>query len=251
IHERTTAVNPQASSPLYNGLIPPEIRNALFAAILAEYFPPDLAYPPSVRRPDYPGPPTINIAFLRTCRRVYLETYHLPPLLASHVFWHAPWSGPPGLTVQFPDPHGHPHEEHYFNVRLTSWQRTLVREVHLFTQMFWLDQSFAELAASEVLPEGVERLKITIRRGDWWYNELKDPFTINPHRGGMLEEYLEDVERAESGEEIPWEEDGWGGALQHLPALKELEMEFETTVDRKDELKIIVERALRWRFPMG
>jgi hypothetical protein len=31
----------------------------------------------------------------------------------------------------------------------------------------------------------------------------------------------------------------------------ELEMEFETTMNRKEELKKIVERSSRWRFPMG
>ncbi|KAJ7114302.1 hypothetical protein C8R44DRAFT_795427 [Mycena epipterygia] len=252
IHERPITVDPQAASPLFNGLIPPEIRNTLFAALLAEYTPSDtsLAFPSSVHRPGHTGPRKINVAFLRTCRRIYLETYHLPPQLATHVFWHAPRTGPPGLGDQFPNIHGHELETCYF-ARLAPWQLPLVNELKFFTQMFWLDQSFAPLCTSGVLPPGIERLKITLRRGDWWWCERNHPFMINPHRGGYLAEYNEDVAREERGEVIPWTEGAWGSALQLLPALKELEMEFETTVDRREEMKTIVERALRWRFPMG
>lgn len=252
IHERPITVNPQAASPLFNGLIPPEIRNVLFAAILAEYTPSDnsLAFHPAVRRPGHAGPRKINVAFLRTCRRIYLETYHLPSQLATHIFWHAPNTGPPPLGTQFPNIHGHEPESAYF-ARLAPWQRPLVTELQLFTQMFWLDGSFAPLCASGVLPLGVVRLKITIRRGDWWWCEHNHPFMINPHRGGYLAEYIEDVAREERGEGIPWADGAWGGALQLLPALKDLEMEFETTMDRRGELEKVVERALRWRFPMG
>ncbi|KAJ7247788.1 hypothetical protein C8J57DRAFT_1140069, partial [Mycena rebaudengoi] len=252
IHERPVAVDPQRASPLFNGIIPPEIRNTLFAFILAEYTPsdPSLAYPPSVRRPGQTGPRTINVAFLRTCRRIYLETYHLPPQLATHVFWHAPHTGPEGLSDRFPNIHGHELEAHYFAC-LALWQIPLVTEVKLFTQMFWLDESFAGLCASGVLPRSIERLKITLRSGDWWWCERNHPFMVNPHRGGYLTEYIEDVAREERGEVIPFAAGGWGGALQRLPALRELEIEFETTVNRTEELRKIVERALRWRFPMG
>ncbi|KAJ7200535.1 hypothetical protein GGX14DRAFT_466390 [Mycena pura] len=252
IHERPVAIDPQRASPLFNGLIPPEIRNTLFATILAEYTPsdPSLVYTPSARRLGQTGPRIINVALLRTCRRIYLETYHLPPQLATHVLWHAPSTGPPGLGDRFPDIHGHELEAHYF-ARLTRWQLPLVTEVKLFTQMFWLDQSFAGLCASGIFPPSIERLKITLKAGDWWWCEVNHPFMINPHRGGYLAEYIEDVAREERGEAIPFATGGWGGALQRLPALRELEMEFETTINRKEELKKIVERALRWRFPMG
>ncbi|KAJ7250062.1 hypothetical protein B0H12DRAFT_686280 [Mycena haematopus] len=191
----------------------------------------------------------MNITFLLTCRRIYLETYHLPPLIATHVFWHAPPSGPPDLRSQFPNIHGHAPERYYF-ARLPPWQLPFVKEVKLFTQMFWMDEDFAAMCRSGVLPAHVERLKITVRRGDWWYNERNHPFVINPHRGGHLEEYKEDVAREERGEVILWAEGAWGGAFQRLPALKELEIEFETSMDRMEELKIVVQRALKWRFPM-
>ncbi|KAJ7746711.1 hypothetical protein B0H14DRAFT_3514219 [Mycena olivaceomarginata] len=254
IHERSIAADPQAASPLYNGLIPPEICNTIFAAILTEYTPsdPSREYPPSVRRPGYTGPRTTNIAFLLTCRRIYLETYHLPPQLVEHVFWHAPSTGPPGLGAQYPNIHGSTHEADYF-ARLTPWQLSFVRELKLFTQMYWLDDDFANACAGGDIPASVERLKITVRRGDWWYNERYHPFTVNPYRGRSLDlaEYNRDVAREVRGETIPWAANGWGGALQRLPALKELEMEFEMSVDRQQELEKVVERALRWKFPMG
>ncbi|KAF7348181.1 hypothetical protein MSAN_01771000 [Mycena sanguinolenta] len=230
------------------------LRSETFSSpiILEELTIPDPSreYPPHVRRPGFTGPFTMNVAFLLTCRRIYLETYHLPPLLATHVFWHGPHSGPPALGARFPDLYGHAPEEHYFAC-FAPWQLQFVKEVKLFTQMFWLEQSFPSMCADGVLPAGIERLRISVRRGDWWYNERKYPLFINPHRGGWLEDYVEDVARQERGEVIPWEDGGWGAAFQWLPALQELEIEFEMSVDRKEELKVMVQRALKWRFPMG
>ena len=42
---------------------------------------------------------------------------------------------------------------------------------------------------------------------------------------------------------------GWGYAFTKLKGLKELEMELETSDDKKDELMAIVEKAKTWRFP--
>ncbi|KAJ6508231.1 hypothetical protein C8R45DRAFT_966632 [Mycena sanguinolenta] len=252
IHELSVIADPQTASPLYDGRIPPEIRNLLFATILAELTidDPSRAYPRGVSRPGLTGPFAMNVALLVTCRRIYLETYHLPPLLATHVFWHGSSRGPPALWHRFPDHWGHSPEEHYF-ARLAPWQLRLVKEVKLFTQMYWLYQSFPTMCASNVLPTCLECLKITVRKRDWWDNESNHPFFINPHRGGNFEMYKEDTAREERGQVVPWTDSGWGAALQRLPALQELEIEFETSVDRKEELKIVVQRALRWRFPMG
>ncbi|KAJ7709603.1 hypothetical protein B0H17DRAFT_1028454 [Mycena rosella] len=249
IHERI-AVYPQSASPLYNGRIPPEIRNVLFEYILAEYTKTDAAsvYPQWLCRPGYTGARAINVAFLLTCRRVYLETYHLPAASKGHVFWHAPTTGPFG--AQFPDIHGFAHEQDYF-ARFQPWQLALVKEVHLFTQMYWLEQSFPELCESNVLPDGLERLRITLRAGDWWWCEQNYPFFLNPHRDGYLEEMNEDIAQEERGQTVEWEEGRWGAAFQGLQALRELEIEFETTMDRREEMRKIVNRALTWRFPMG
>ncbi|KAJ7752838.1 hypothetical protein DFH07DRAFT_904230 [Mycena maculata] len=252
IHARPLAVNPQSASPLYNGRIPPEIRNALFAAILAEYTDPDpaRAYPPNVSRPGYTGPRTLNVALLETCRRVYLETYHLPPRLKTHVFWQAPATGPPGLGARFPDIWGIAHETDYF-ARFQPWQLARVKEIHIFVQMYWLEKCFAELSCARAV-QGIERVKITLRSRDWWYCEHNYPFYINPHRGGGdLESMREEIAREQRGDVVPWEESGWGSSFQNMQALRVLEMEFETTLDRMGEMRTIVERAATWRLPMG
>ncbi|KAJ6597202.1 hypothetical protein DFH09DRAFT_1133946 [Mycena vulgaris] len=252
IHELSLIVNPQDHSPLYNGRIPPEIRNAIFEFVLAEYTKPDpaSAYRQSLCRPGYTGARAINVAFLLVCRRVYLETYHLPVAAKEHVFWHRPQTGPYGF--QFPDIHGIAHETQYF-ARFQAWQVALVKEIHLFTQMFWLEQSFASFCGAE-FTQGIEKIKITLRKGDWWYNAHNQPLFINPHktvRSGHWDAARAQIAREERGEVIPWDESGWGSAFKKLQALKELEMEFEMTMDKREEMRIIVNRALTWRFPMG
>jgi len=57
----------------------------------------------------------------------------------------------------------------------------LIKEIHLFTQLFWLEQTFPIFSGSSFL-QGMEKLKITIRRGDWWLNEKNVPLGINPQR---------------------------------------------------------------------
>ncbi|KAJ6563945.1 hypothetical protein B0H19DRAFT_1258474 [Mycena capillaripes] len=205
--QSTSVPSPQTlerAFPLFNGLIPHEIRNTLLAVILAEYTPSDhsLVYPPSVRRPGQIGPRTINVVLLRTCRRIYVETYHLPRQLATRL------------------------EVHYFTW-LARWRLHLVREVKLFTQMFWLAQSFAGFCASSILLPITEGGRLVV-----------------------LSEYIEDIAR-EKREVIRFAVGGQGCALHRLPALRVLEMEFETRMKRKEELKEIVKRALKWRFSMG
>lgn len=100
--------------------------------------------------------------------------------------------------------------------------------------------------------QGVERLRITIRRGDWWWNERNAPLGISPQRGrGEWREMRADWEAEERGEAVPWRGDGWGCAFGNLRGLRELEIEFETSEDKVGELAKIVQKAKTWRFPMG
>jgi hypothetical protein len=64
---------------------------------------------------------------------------------------------------------------------MTSWQLKLVKEVHLFTQMYWLEGQFLVFCNQPYLSQ-VEKLKLTIRRGDWWWNERNAPLYIHPKR---------------------------------------------------------------------
>ena len=99
--------------------------------------------------------------------------------------------------------------------------------------------------------QGVEKLKITIRRGDWWWNERNAPLGINPQRGnGNAHQMQQDWEAEKRGMVIPWRESGWGSAFGNLKGLKELEMEFETSEDKVAELGKIAEKAKTWKFPL-
>ncbi|KAH8602045.1 hypothetical protein B0O99DRAFT_491499, partial [Bisporella sp. PMI_857] len=242
LHTKDLSPDPQSASPLYNGRIPPEIRDQIFEYAMTELTKTDLRsqYPTNTNytRPGYTGRRMVTTALLLTCKLVYLETYHLPPVMKEHVFWHAR-SPATSRNLSL-------HEERYFAF-LEPWQRVLAKEIHLFTQLYWLEQSFPRLAG-EGFMQGIERVKITVRRGDWWYNEHNAPLGINPAR--------EDGEpllmRRDMGNwaEVEWSERSWGSAFRQMASLKELELELETSEDKVPELKKIVEWAKGWRFPM-
>jgi hypothetical protein len=98
----------------------------------------------------------------------------------------------------------------------------------------------------------IEKMTITLRRGDWWFWENGNALDINPQRGdATLHLMRADWKREEQGQVIPWNEDAWGCSFKHLRALQELEFEFETTVYEEKQLQDIVEHAKTWRFPMG
>jgi len=83
IHERSLHVNPQEGSPLFNGRTPPEIRNEIFILALTEYTTSEYPKNTGYTRPGYTGKRAVSIALLRSCRRIYLETY----LLVNFPFW--------------------------------------------------------------------------------------------------------------------------------------------------------------------
>lgn len=79
--------NPQLQSPLFNK-IPPEIRNHIFAYVLAEQDSAE-AIPESsyIYRPEYTCYRYIDTALLRTCRKIWLETYALPRINLTERIW--------------------------------------------------------------------------------------------------------------------------------------------------------------------
>lgn len=174
LHTQDLIINPQHDSPLYNGRIPPEIRDQIFSYALTEFTKsdPESQYPTDTnfKRPGYTGKRALTIALLSTCRRTYMETYHLPMIRKEHVFYHR--RHPPGFVQE---------EKQYFD-RMVPWQLAMVKEVQIFVQLFWLEQSFPNLARQEFM-QGIEKLTLTIRRGDWWYNESNAPLVLNPQRG--------------------------------------------------------------------
>ena len=233
-------INPQIASPLFSKL-PAEIRNHIFHYALLLY--PDPEHPYSKHsfwyRPGYTHTRAITTNLLLTCRRVYLETDLLPVVHNEHVVWGVEKSRvPPGSTNYLL------HDRH---MKLS--QRNAVRQVHLFTQQFWLeDWKNQWLAFTTSWPEGgPEKIKITIRHTDWWYNLLGEnsPLALDPKRKG----------RARVGDWVPddqpYESGSWGSRFVNLAGLKKFEMELETVEAKRNELDTIVEKAQSWKFPLG
>lgn len=99
--------------------------------------------------------------------------------------------------------------------------------------------------------QAIETIKITIRRGDWWWWKGGYPLGINAPRGnGDVPQMNCDMAAEKAGEIVPWDMGGWGGAFAQLKSIKELQMEFETSDKHKDQLVAIVNRAKTWGFPL-
>lgn len=99
----------------------------------------------------------------------------------------------------------------------------------------------------------VERLKITIRKSDWWWNERDEALSINPYTGDGQHYYvLEDIlTRINNGEKVEFAEGSWARFFAHLPKLEELIFEFESLDHKTTQLERIVTLAKGWEFPMG
>jgi hypothetical protein len=78
--------NPQHQSPLFS-VLPAEIRNHIFDLVLLECDATPFSTEDFWYRPDYPASRAINVALLRTCRLVYLETWNVPLLNVTHRQW--------------------------------------------------------------------------------------------------------------------------------------------------------------------
>ena len=103
-------------------------------------------------------------------------------------------------------------EIRYFD-RFLDWQMELVKDIHLFTQSFWLQGVLFRMSQRDFM-QGIEKIKITIRRGDWWWNEDNEPLGINPQRGtGEAYRMLSDWNDEREGKVIPWNVTGWGYAF--------------------------------------
>ncbi len=283
----TKDINPQLSSPLFNGRIPSEIRIQIFQFALAEYPSPDaerLPHDTAVRydhdpvplpelptdpshtafqrqipvgdwlRPDNTRPMIVNIALLCTCRRVYLEAHALPLLQKEHVLY----------LYRGPDPD----ETWSHNARVRQYftrklgkpssvpgmaQSDLVRSVRIFTQMYWLEDHgrFWSITNNKPWFRPVETLHITLRRSDWWDWESNHPPVVNPFRGGRADitEMQEDM-LLESGNP-EFRPRAWGLAFEKMPNLKTLIIDFETSEDKKSDMEKIVQWAVKWRFPLA
>jgi len=227
-HSDLDPANPQEDSLLFN-FIPAEIRNQIFDLVCTAYddnahpYPQDAYY----YRPRFRYAHRIDTAILRTCRRAYMETRHLPGSLNSHVEWHNRSRGPPVWTAEQGSPRSAT-SVHLFmqQVCLQSWDQRAYR----------LTQEFDHL----------RELKITIRHSDWWYWESDHALGLDPKSS---ESYGIGQPADVNAPLIP--NGAWGRSFYYLEGLEIFVLELETRVGKEKELEAIVARAKDWRFGLG
>lgn len=162
LYSISSNVDLQTSSPLYNGRVPPELRDMIFAYAMAEssavpdWITGQEKHPKYWVRPEYTNRKCVFTGLLRACKRTYLENRHLPPINLTHIFWFN--RGPPGICRTLPF--------QYFG-RFTPHQRAQAKTVHLCMQQYVQQSRLLDIARDHFL-QHVEKLKLTIRRSDWW-----------------------------------------------------------------------------------
>jgi hypothetical protein len=195
------------------------------------------------QRPGNKGLKKVHLPLLLTCRRAFIETQSLPATSKSHVFYFE--SGPPGLANRS--------LESYFE---KFQPRTLerVKEVQIFAQQYWLEASLLSKSQHSWRDyvAGVETLRLTLRRGDWWNNEHNHPLGLNFPRGnGDVAQLAHDIRATAEGEVVQWNTNGFGSAFKYWKRLKTLVLELETYEYKEAELEKIVEWAKTWKIPLA
>lgn len=240
----------QDACPLF-ALLPAEIRNHIYALSLESDDRSDTTASRSYQRyelyfrPGYKQPRCIPTALLQTCQHIYAEASLLPPAINEHTFWF--WRAPPHVKTHSP--------QAYFQL-MSPEQRAQVHHLHFFFQQFALeDDNWADFLSGLKFGEkeratrgetriSPKKMTITLRHSDWWYWENDEPLGIDPFRRGRT--HARDMGKTDRG----YEPGAWGNRLQLIPTLEEVVIEFETVMRKRDQLDAILDRALKWRFPM-
>ncbi|KAI1279078.1 hypothetical protein F5Y07DRAFT_48088 [Xylaria sp. FL0933] len=205
---------------------------------------------------DNTEPMRVNTSLLLTCRRVYLETCSLPLMQTEQRFYCR--RGPPGNDGNSDGPRTDVHK--FVTDRLSKpspvlrmSQKDLVQSVRIFAQQFWLEDKFLQLVRSHHWFASLQHLRFTLRRSDWWDWELNEPLRINPFKGNCCHGHTIGLMRsdmlAENGN-VEFAQGAWGRAFFHMPKLKTLTIDFETSEDKRDEMEAVVAWALKWKFPL-
>ncbi|KXG46752.1 uncharacterized protein PGRI_034980 [Penicillium griseofulvum] len=240
------------TSPLFT-VFPAEIRNRIYTFALESenidindnsqlYRLNDFCY-----RPGYTQPKRIQTALLQTCQQIYAEASLLAPAVNEHTFW---FYRAPSHVKDSSSP------LNYFR-KMTPKQRAQVQHLHLFTQQYFLeDNRWSQIWDGLTIGNSGRSLRgecrispkkmtITLRHTDWWFWEKNDPLGIDPFRPGR-------THAAQMGEPVSPDAAArsWGNQFTYLPCLKELVIEFETILRKRDQLDAIIQQALGWKFPI-
>lgn len=217
-------INLQQKSPLFS-VLPAEIRSLIFSYALTDYE--DTAQDTFGRdtywyRPGYQAKRRTATELLRTCKRVFQETWFLPFALAEHCFF---------LTHQERAPRKHITVE-----RMKEYLTTLrdfarnqdgmgipqIQSIRVFAQMWALEDP---RKLQEVLDlEGFQpkNITITLRYTDFWYWEHNRPIHIDAR---------------------------WVNTVRFPSSVSSISMDFEMIDRRKIEVDFITDLATQtWFF---
>ncbi|PCG91494.1 Hypothetical protein PENO1_093470 [Penicillium occitanis (nom. inval.)] len=217
-------INLQQQSPLFS-VLPAEIRSLIFTCALTDYE--DITQDAFGRdtywyRPGYQAKRRTATELLRTCKRVFQETWFLPFALAEHCFF---------LTQENRAPSKHVTVE-----RMKEYLTTLrefarnqdgmdiphIQSIRVFAQLWALEDS---RRLQEVLDlEGFQpkNITITLRYTDFWYWEHDRPMHIDAK---------------------------WVNTVRFPSSVSTISMDFEMIDRRKNEVDFITDLATqRWFF---
>ncbi|KXH39399.1 hypothetical protein CSIM01_11594 [Colletotrichum simmondsii] len=207
----------QFQCPLF-GTLPGEIRNEIFALALVQFSDEEggAAYPKDSYwyRPGFTGPRKSSSSLLRACKLAYAEGQKVFLRELEWAFWFD--RGPEGRTRN--------HACEKFFSALTEQQARDLTKVRFFTQMYWLEEG-RNLATLFAQPNfRPEVLTITVRYSDWWYWESDEPLRMK---------------------------EDWLRGFRGPKGLRELRVEYETLVGKREEMMGIVGRNKGWKLVVG
>jgi PAS domain-containing protein len=228
-----TTCHHQAQSPLFSTL-PPEIRSQIFNYTLSPIEDKTKLYAKETywARPDYSAPHKTYTELLRTCKRVYAESWFMPFALAEHSFYLVARDRAPSTRANWRrdkrlmegwlrvlnDIHGEGQEQGQGH----DGRKVEVGDVRVFAQLYLLGPGEllqSVLDAEHLLPKQVH---LTLRYTDFWHWENTRPLYI----GGK-----------------------WVGRVRFPGSVKVFAVDFESLERRKEEVDILVSQAVeKWVF---
>jgi hypothetical protein len=238
---RLTTFHLQSASPLFT-VLPPELRIFIFELVLSPFPNATATAVPFSSfgfRPETEYPMVQDVALLRSCRSIYLETYTLPASLRTFVSWALVWAERAPQRGPWPARHG---PGMFFRVpgpgaglsRLVPHARPYVCALHVYAQQISLereDWARACLGDDELaLAASILSLRITVRHTDFWFWEQDRPLAMDG--------------KTKYGA-------AWRAQFAAFPALDTLELELETLGRRRAELDALVAHVRTWQITLA
>lgn len=208
---------PQLESIIFNK-IPGEIRDLIFYYALCDYEDKSSLYDENTcyRRPGYFAPRRTDTALLRTCQRVYRETWFLPLTTREHTLFLAWPSRCPVRVTEAKE------LQKALSLINTIHGRTEIDHIRVFPQLCRLEPGDDLQAINDMPHFYPRRFTITVRHTDWWSWESDEPISI----GGRFVDICRFPE-----------------------SVRELHLELESLERRKDQINSIANQMIsKWQF---